>query len=674
MNGLFSHCTSLAGKFTAIFLAGILSTSQAFPEWRNEKPEDVDFVIYMYIPYTEVSVASTKAKKLIDTVSAVSVIDRQMIDSYHFQTISEAVNTVAGLDVIRTNFMNTVPMSRGILQHHYANKTLVMINNIPSWLTTTGEGFIDRVHINDVERIEILKGPASVLYGSNAYSGVINIILKHPKKDDETLKIHGGVGTQKSYFSGGHYSVLKGGKSLFISANSSNEEGHEFHHLDGAGVTNYVHDKAGPVGANFTLNASLKNHSFLINSFLDKFTGLEGSLPTFARGAGKPHVREGYLTNYTYTRAWNKFDIKYLLTQDWNRRDFSRYLDDSSHIETYGSRTFCSFISDISFIKAIGLTLGSDYERRKMNNFRYYDTRDNSSSRDGNLKSRQVHEYSGWGQIDFQYNPFDFTLGTRLTRNTLFGSNLSSRGTLVCALNKNHSLKFIVGQSYRAPSFFELYFQSSSRTVAGNTKLSPETCNSYEIAYLLSLGQHMFIQVMGYEAHYKGKIERQTRTVLFDDGVTQTGVRQYVNGDPIETRGLEIEFNYRNPSLLDAFAQFSAIAPRNNESYQTNFRFVPDYTIASGLSKNIKTLTVSGVVKHRSRTDGRLARVGTFTTGDLNLSYQHGHTRHIFAVKNITNKVVLYPEYVWQSGVYLNTVPSEQRRRISYSFQIKFGT
>src|SRR5204862_6861024 len=94
--------------------------------------------------------------------------------------------------------------------------------------------------------------------------------------------------------------------------------------------------------------------------------------------------------------------------------------------------------------------------------------------------------------------------------NDLFGSNVSSRGTLVYRIDDTHSVKLIAGQSYRAPSFFELYFQTPANTVYGNPALEPETSDSVELAYVTTM-RRVFLQALLYHAGYDGKIFRQRR-------------------------------------------------------------------------------------------------------------------------------------------------------------------
>jgi len=95
-----------------------------------------------------------------------------------------------------------------------------------------------------------------------------------------------------------------------------------------------------------------------------------------------------------------------------------------------------------------------------------------------------VSEYSGYAQLDWKPSPaWRAVLGSRFTQNELFGENISSRGSLVYTINEKNAIKFIAGQSFRAPSLFELYFITPSQTIFGNENLQPETADTFELGY-----------------------------------------------------------------------------------------------------------------------------------------------------------------------------------------------
>src|SRR4051812_47575131 len=151
---------------------------------------------------TRIALGSLETETIFNTPSTISVIDRESIERYNFLSLAEALRVLAGFDVGRTHLKREVPTSRGILQEHYSNKVLLMIDNVPAWNAVTGEASLDRIAIEDVERIEVLKGPASVLYGTNAYAGAVNVVLRLPD-GESTVSARGGAGSLGAYGAGG---------------------------------------------------------------------------------------------------------------------------------------------------------------------------------------------------------------------------------------------------------------------------------------------------------------------------------------------------------------------------------------------------------------------------------------------------------------------------------------
>ncbi len=117
---------------------------------------------------TPIAVASSKGDNLFTAPSTVSFMDRDFLMRYGVQTLAEAVDLAAGMSVSRGPLRIDQPTSRGVLQDTYANRVLLLINGVSTWNALSGDMTLARIPIQDVERIEILKGPASVLYGSNA--------------------------------------------------------------------------------------------------------------------------------------------------------------------------------------------------------------------------------------------------------------------------------------------------------------------------------------------------------------------------------------------------------------------------------------------------------------------------------------------------------------------------
>ncbi|MCK5688509.1 TonB-dependent receptor plug domain-containing protein, partial [Myxococcota bacterium] len=177
-----------------------------------------------------VEISSTKAQTIFSTPSTVSVIDRSAIQSFGFTSVADAVERVAGVSVLRTYLKRNIPTIRGVLQTHYANKVLVLIDGVPAWHAVTGEGSLDRVGIDMVERIEVLRGPASVLYGTNAYSGAINIVTRRATKTGGSLDF--SAGDKRSTSAAASYSYIDGDLKFFVGASGNDEQGDSYLYKD----------------------------------------------------------------------------------------------------------------------------------------------------------------------------------------------------------------------------------------------------------------------------------------------------------------------------------------------------------------------------------------------------------------------------------------------------------
>jgi outer membrane receptor protein involved in Fe transport len=251
----------------------------------------------------------------------------------------------------------------------------------------------------------------------------------------------------------------------------------------------------------------------------------------------------------------------------------------------------------------------------------------------------------------------------------LFGNNLSSRATLVYSIDEKNSIKLIAGQSYRAPSLFELYFETPDNQVFGNINLKPETSNSIEIAYLRAI-DNFFVQALVYFSSYNNKAYRVRR---FPNHPTNYSVI-YINGNEFTAKGVELEFRYSRANLLDAFLNYSYSTGNSgdevNNSGHYNFKYIPAHTISFGFAKDFSDVTLSLLSNYRSKSNSLLGEIKPSITFDFNISYNqkflNGNLRHNLSAKNLFNETVMFPEY---NGRNIKEVPSGYGRRIYYELQ-----
>lgn len=150
-----------------------------------------------------------KEQKVSDAASAVFVITSDDIRRSGVTSIPEALRMAPGLEVARINSHSWAVTSRGF-NNLFANKLLVLIDGRSVYTPLFSGVFWDQVDVmlEDVDRIEVIRGPGATLWGSNAVNGVVNIITKGAAETQGAL-IAAGVGSEERALA----SVRHGGRS-----------------------------------------------------------------------------------------------------------------------------------------------------------------------------------------------------------------------------------------------------------------------------------------------------------------------------------------------------------------------------------------------------------------------------------------------------------------------------
>ncbi len=668
------------GLLVAAFGGTLESARAEEAEGAGEAPaETEDFGDISIEDLLKVQVSAIQAESLYDTPSAVSILDRASLQLYGFRRVSEALETLAGVSVMRTHLKRQVPVLRGVLQDHYANKVLVLIDGLPAWNAVTGEGSLERLSIDEVERIEVLRGPASVLYGTNAYAGVINVVMR--KAQDRRFEGHGGVvsgtlGDHGLIRGTGAYYYRSEELALTFSASGTDERGKPYGFVDEQDVYGVYEEYLR--GADFNLGASYKTgwgtHSLSFNGFRGEESYL-GVTPRWSAGVDRGHQIEGYLGSYGYqVDLADMVDLRFRALFDWQHRDLGRTAADTVRSKITGWRAGGSLQAVVKALDYLHFELGFDGDYRRSEEYANYTTLDRAVTEDNFMADRGVYELSVFGQAKFMLEPLvpaaPLTLmgGVRWTHNQEASSNVSARGALVYNVFEGSSLKLIAGQSFRAPTLFEQYFATSSGTVFGNTELAPETATTVELAYLI--GAHgFFAQVLGYWASYDDKIFRVRRN---PNDPADTSL-MYVNGDAFTAWGVELELRYADPDILDAFLTYSFVhGDRGDErdgNDHYNFRYIPAHELSFGLGKRFFGFSASTVLNLVGPRGAPLEDLPAQVTWDLNLGYEGSFFRHTLSLKNVLDEEVLVPEFVRRN---LNSVRDGFGRTFFYTFEALF--
>jgi iron complex outermembrane receptor protein len=167
--------------------------SFAFPAWPHQQAADLTKASLEDLMDIQVSTVSKKQEKLSHTASAIFVITAQDIWQSSATNIPDLLRMVPGLDVAQIN-ANTWAISARGLNGRFSNELLVLLDGRSVYSPTTDGVFWDVLDLplEDVERIEVIRGPGASVWATNAVNGVINIITKKASETAGALVVAGG--------------------------------------------------------------------------------------------------------------------------------------------------------------------------------------------------------------------------------------------------------------------------------------------------------------------------------------------------------------------------------------------------------------------------------------------------------------------------------------------------
>lgn len=652
-------------------LASLLCAQQPPPSMAQE-----DAALLEALLNTPINVASSKAQGILSVPSTVTVIDRETIHRYQCATVEEALDRVAGFNVLSTpSKRRSVPTARGILQDNYASKILLLIDGVPTWHGSLGEGASCRVDIQDIDRIEVLRGPASVLYGSNAYVGTVNLVLRRAERAFSG-SVRGGLGSHQGHQGGANVGFKVGDLEGTVGVNRRLVKGATFDFTDSEGVTAPYQDYDDLKNATATLR--WKGHTLLLNAH-KSLKGFMGPDTSFSTGAGKDETTQGEFLHYGFQMELRKgLALRTGLTHDANERNFARNAHNTVRSEVEGQRQSAFLRMDWQATPTFNLEGGVDYDIRKSPRYQNLNVQTGAILNENNMKGRSTVERSAFLQGTYAKDQWTVLVGSRYVDNERAGQNVSSRLTTVFALDDRSSLKFIAGQSFRAPTLFEQFFSRF-----GNPGVKPEKATSYEVAYLTAF-KGLFAQALIYQAEYTDKIVR-ARTNPLDPADTTV---KYMNSSPFKATGLEVELKYINPRWVDLFLSVDSLLrtdrgdeiklPAPTDHY--NFKYVPKTHVKAGASKAFGPFFASANLQYQSAARGSqpgAAEVAAQTTYSLQAGYSHAigslTFHHAVAVKNAGDRITWIANYANLDQPRLGSVPLEDLgRQVSYTLRMAF--
>lgn len=482
-----------AKSVASTLLLAIMSTGalQAAPVFADE--------LQTYSLDRIVVTAQREEKRDIDTPASVTTLTQKQLTDTGAANLFDALRLQSGITSYSYggNGQSLGGMSAKILMRGANKGTVVMIDGVPANINENY--YLDTIPMESVERVEILKGAASTLYGSEASSGVINIITK--KKMPNTLSL-----------TKGEYGKAK--ESLTLNANKLNlafafEQGDPVKGLaDNYKAVNDINKKSYSIGYKFDDNWRL-SHQHNDNRFsYDQYDEDNQDWSKLTEDAKYHYIddftrlqyKDDSLTaNLFYNRS-NRRNQTYKVTNNkfsnWNKLDHIRFDSIGLDLQKQLNTKFADII--------IGTTISRDSYK---NDSKYSDSKPTNS----NLNYMRSN-YAIFAQLSKDLGAgYTATVGARETLVKTKDKNYDAftpQFSLLKKLDDNSSLYANAAKSFRMPTFTQLYGGGSS-TFTPNPFLKPEEGWTYEFGYKKSSNTSMFKSAVYYmdmdAIDYKGK-------------------------------------------------------------------------------------------------------------------------------------------------------------------------
>jgi len=493
-------------------------------------PDDLTDMSLEALMDIEITSVQKRPQKKSEAAAAVFVIKQDDLRRWGVTSIPEALRRVPGLQVARIDANKWAITARGF-NGRFANKLLVLIDGrsiyTPLFAGVYWEA--NEVMLEDVERIEVIRGPGGTLWGANAVNGVINIITRSAADSQGTLVVAGAGNEERGFTSVRHGAATRGGGHYRVYG--------KFRALDTGGPIDVglpqtgAHDDSEFAQGGFRMdwNRDEDNSYTLQGDYYDGHADQQLLLPGSPTPQTDNAAYQGANLLYRWSRAYDRqSDMALQAYYDYVHLD-SAALYENRHT------------LDIDFQQHLRA-----HERHDLIwglNYRYISDNTDAtqvlslipSQRDVSLLTAFVQD-----EIRLCDDHARLTVGSKFEHNDFTGFEAQPNIRLSWLTDSGHTLWGAVSRAVRTPARGEddvnLMVSPPSTTILGNPAFDSETLVAYELGYRFPLADRVSIDLAAFINRYSS-----LRTI---DSTGAPSILQFGNNMDGNTRGIEVDMHW----------------------------------------------------------------------------------------------------------------------------------
>lgn len=459
-----------------------------------------------------------------------------------------------------------------------ASAVLMMVDGQPQYAGIYSHHIADFYDKEYVERVEVLRGPGSVLYGSNAMAGAINVITKNPRERGVRTTVSSQYGSYNTWLSSVTNTMRFGKFSSLLSASYNRTDGNvkdfDFNQADGYVKIGYDFSPAWKAAADYTLM---------------HFKGNDPIYPRLSDPESTDIYRQSITRGEASLSATNRYDSTNGLIRAYYSYG-NHFVDDPRHFHSKDDRLGIMAYQNFNPWRGASATIGFDFDIYS-GEIPVSGGNNHTEGSMSTISRKRITEFSPYITLSqtLAGEVLNLNGGLRMANSDKFDTGWIPQFGFALNPGKGFTVKGNLAMGYRNPSFRELYLYRMA-----NPDLEPEKMMNYEVSVGKSFSRYLTADITAYYSHGRNMIQVVDNKNVNTGRFVNKGIEITAKSNPLDNLWLFASYSYLHTSLGNLTG-----APKNQYYFGGELTLWKTLKIAADL-KGVGGLYVADDVKHQN--------------------------------------------------------------------------